>query len=649
MVSRKDAFFGIHFDLHAGKHDTELGADITEDMIRGVLDRVKPDYVQQDCKGHPGYTSYPTQVGWASPGIQKDALALWRKVTKQHGVRLYIHYSGVIDRTAVEHHPEWAALTPAGEIYDNGATSTFGSYVDALLIPQLKEVFHSYDLDGAWVDGECWGTVPDYSPIALKAWKAATNLDSAPKDPTEPHWREWLEFNRTQFERYLTHYLDALHADKVGVEITSNWMYTGFAPRPVKAPIDFISGDYSALDSINTARFEARYIANTQMPWDLMAWGFSWRGGVEGAREKAYKPAIQLQQEASIVLSQGGGFQVYYQPTRAGWFDQSHIDIVGQLSDFCRNRQDVSHKTTSITQVSLLLSSYAFYDKTNAVFRAWEGEHNALHGVLHALLESGYSVDVLAEHQIEDKIDRYPVIVLPEIHILESGFRQTLLDYVATGGSLVSIGAETTQLFHNELGVKLVGNPGDSTDYIVSDQLLGRCPGIWQSVRADTATVLSSRYPTADLRKPTFPAATVNRLGKGKIAGIYGPLGTAHYTYHTPQLRGLLKEVMYEVFPKPLVELEAPPCVDMALRRSGERLLIHLTNTAGMQISDNYTIIDYIPSVGPVKLKIHVDSQPASVTLVPADCPIDVAAVDDSIIVSIPTLHIHNVVVLGAF
>ncbi len=510
MVSRKNAFFGIHFDLHAGARDTELGADLTEAMIERLLDRVKPDYVQQDCKGHPGYTSYPTKVGWASPGIQKDALALWRKVTKAHGVGLFIHYSGVIDQVAVQHHPEWAALSPSGEVYDNGATSTFGAYVDDLLIPQLKEVFHAYDLDGAWIDGECWGTLPDYSSRAMAAWKDATGFDTAPYSPDQAHWREWLEFNRSQFERYLTHYLDALHADKPGVEITSNWMYTGFAPRPVKAPIDFISGDYSALDSVNTARFEARYISNAQMPWDLMAWGFSWTGGPQGGRQRAFKPAIQLQQEASIVLSQGGGFQVYYQPTRAGWFDDSLTEVVGQLSDFCRARQAVSHKTASVPQVALLLSSYAFYDKTNGVFRAWEGEHNALHGVLHALLESGYSVDVLAEHQIADILAHYPVVILPEVHILEPSFRQALLDYVAAGGNLVCIGAETAQLFAAELGVTLEGAPEDSTDFVAPDGLPGRCPGLWQAVSANKATVLASRYPTADLRKPGLPAATVN-------------------------------------------------------------------------------------------------------------------------------------------
>jgi hypothetical protein len=105
-LRREDAFFGLHFDLHPQEHDTALGADTTEENIAALLDRVKPDYVQYDCKGHRGYTGYPSKVGWPSPGIVKDSLAIWRKVTAEHGVGLFIHYSGVLDRVAVEQHPE---------------------------------------------------------------------------------------------------------------------------------------------------------------------------------------------------------------------------------------------------------------------------------------------------------------------------------------------------------------------------------------------------------------------------------------------------------------------------------------------------------------------------------------------------------------
>ena len=205
-MKRKEAFFGLHFDLHPNEKDTSLGEDVTEEMIDHLLERVRPDYVQYDCKGHPGYTGYPTEVGWPSPGIRKDSLAVWRRVTRRHGVRLFVHYSGIWDEVAARNRPEWTRHTPEGRPDPDGRMSTFGPYVDELMIPQLKEIVRKYDVDGIWVDGDCWAVRPDYSPPALKAWRKATGLEDPPRSPEDPRWKEWLEFNRRQFERYLKRY-----------------------------------------------------------------------------------------------------------------------------------------------------------------------------------------------------------------------------------------------------------------------------------------------------------------------------------------------------------------------------------------------------------------------------------------------------------
>ncbi len=87
-VPRSKAFFGLHFGLHPNESDTALGMDVTEDMVGRLLARVNPDYVQYDCKGHAGWAGYPTKVGWPAPGIKKDSLAVWRKMTRQHGAGL---------------------------------------------------------------------------------------------------------------------------------------------------------------------------------------------------------------------------------------------------------------------------------------------------------------------------------------------------------------------------------------------------------------------------------------------------------------------------------------------------------------------------------------------------------------------------------
>ena len=100
-LARKDCYFGLHFDLHPNKNDTALGRDLTEEMVERLLERVRPDYVQYDCKGHPGYLGYPSKVGTSAPGIVKDSLAIWRRVTARHGVALFIHFSGAWDSLAV--------------------------------------------------------------------------------------------------------------------------------------------------------------------------------------------------------------------------------------------------------------------------------------------------------------------------------------------------------------------------------------------------------------------------------------------------------------------------------------------------------------------------------------------------------------------
>lgn len=169
-LRRASSFFGLHFDFHAGLNDSLVGRTLTAGMIDTLLAAVKPDYIQIDCKGHPGVTSYPTKIkdGTPVPSFAKNPLEIFRKVTKAHGVALYVHYSGVWDEAALRKKPEWAVFDALGQP-SLQKTSVHSRYVDDLLIPQLKEVA-DYGVDGVWVDGDCWATVPDYSPAALQAY-----------------------------------------------------------------------------------------------------------------------------------------------------------------------------------------------------------------------------------------------------------------------------------------------------------------------------------------------------------------------------------------------------------------------------------------------------------------------------------------------
>lgn len=641
-LPRKEAFFGMHFDLHPQKTDTTLGAETSEENIAQLLRRVKPDYVQYDCKGHAGYTGYPTQVGTPSPGIVKDSLQIWRDVTREHGVGLYIHYSGVWDSVAVQQNPDWAKQDISGNKSQDKA-STFGDYVDRLLIPQLKEVCAKYELDGAWVDGECWAVEWDYSPAAMAAWQKETGETTAPKDRSDARWAAWKAFQRKQFERYLAHWVDSLHAFNPKLQLTSNWMYTTFAPKPIEAKLDFLSGDYSPSGSVDTARIEARYIASAGMPWDLMAWGFNW-GQDQG---HSLKSAVHLQQEAAVVLMQGGGFQIYYQPTRSGYLAPEIIETAGQVADFCRARQTVSHKSRSVPQVALLLSSETFWDRMDSPFGNW-GVYDELKGALDMLSAQHYSVDILAEHQLLPRLQEYPLVVLPDCSKLSDSFRDALLNYVKEGGSLLLLGEKCARLFEPALNVTLEGAPQNMPAEIKSGPTLANVNGVWQTVRLkENAQAVGFRYGSRDTRQEGTIAATLTAYGAGKIGAVWGPLALNYHRSHHPAVRAFTSEIVKKLFPVPIAQIEAPASVEIALRRTPKgELSLHLLNLSNVQRADRFLHSEEITPLSNLKVRLQTPKRPKSVRWVPEGGTLKWQWSKGWLSVTLPSLKVHGVLVV---
>ena len=114
-LRREQSFLGIHFDFHAGDDCKQIGKSVTPAMVKRIVEQVRPDYIQCDCNGHTGFSSYPTKVGNRAPGFVKDQLRIWRNVTAKYGVALYVHYSGVFDSQALKHHPSWARIDEKGK------------------------------------------------------------------------------------------------------------------------------------------------------------------------------------------------------------------------------------------------------------------------------------------------------------------------------------------------------------------------------------------------------------------------------------------------------------------------------------------------------------------------------------------------------
>jgi hypothetical protein len=641
-LARKDSFFGLHFDLHPQATDTALGRDVTEEMIERLLARARPDYIQYDCKGHAGYLGYKSQIGTPSPGIVKDSLELWRRVTARNGVALYIHFSGLWDSLAIQQHPEWACVHADGSL-DPNATSAFGPYVDQLMIPELREAAAKYDLDGAWVDGECWAVKPDYSRRAAEAFTAATGIRDLPRGPSDPGWLDFLDFNRAQFRKYVAHYVDELHRYRPGFQIASNWLYTTFVPEQPRIPVDFVSGDYLGNASISTARLEARYLSSVDKPWDLMAWGFQQGGGPKPGY--THKPAVQLQQESAVVLAQGGGFQIYFQPTRAGHLDDPLIGVMEKVSRFCRDRQPLCHQSRTVPQIGLVFSQTSLYRISNSMFGGWGSFTSPARGLIDALVESGYSVDVLPEWKLESVLEEYPLVVVPDWPDIGLKVKDLVTGYVRTGGKALVAGAENVALFSGELGLRLAGDAAVQETYVKGEEVFANVRGLWQPIEPAGAKLLEKRYPAFDSRQEAACAASLASLGAGQVAAIAGPIGTIFAVTHAPAVREFIGRVVQSVF-SPAVRLQGPPTIEMALRKKEGRLLVHLLNSTGMQVSSEYVAGDFIPPVGPVRVEVRLAKAPQRVTLEPGSRPLPGRYADGTWTATIDRVDIHEIVAI---
>jgi hypothetical protein len=640
-LRRADSFFGVHFDFHANDTDAGIGQNTTPEMIEAIISALRPDYIQIDCKGHPGWASYPTQLGNAAPGVVADALRLWREVTARHGVALYMHYSGVWDACAVQRHPDWARVDE-NEKPDAKITSVFGPYVRELLIPQLKELRETYDVDGVWLDGECWAMLPDYHEEVLRSFREATGIVAAPKTPADPHYFEFLQFCRESFRRYVSTYVETLHRAHPNFQIASNWMYTTFMPEKPEIAVDFLSGDYAPMRSVDSARWEARYLASQGKPWDLMAWSFSGKLNEMNVECRPDKEPIALAREAAIVLALGGGFQFYARQLRDGAPPVQQAQLFHEVAAFCRARQPYCHRSEPVPQIGVLLSTDGYYHDNATLFQPWGV--NAIHeaqGILTCLLDGQHAVDVVSEHHLESTLGDFPLMVIPPWSHLAPAFIEHLLEYARRGGALLLVGPRATAHFREHLGLAACGEITDEPRRLLH---AGRAAGVQGTVQAVTATSETETFGRLAVDRSSedasTPAATIAGHGAGRIGAVHFDFGKRYNSGRTALLRDFVSGLVERLCPEPLVRVRGSHLVDVTLRRKEGALMVHLINTGGPHNDPTALTFDEIPPLGPLAITVRGE-RPSEVSLLPEGTWLPYEYSDGVTSFTLPRLEVH--------
>jgi hypothetical protein len=378
-----------------------------------------------------------------------------------------------------------------------------------------------------------------------------------------------------------------------------------------------------------------------------MAWGFTKTRGMDQSPAWTVKTVTHLCQEVSEVLALGGAVMVYNAPQRTGWLTGWHQDLLAKVSDFCHARKEACFGTRTVPQ-AVILNLASHYYAHNAPLFNYGAAIQPLEGALHVLLENGWSTDILNEDAALERLRLYPMAVVPEQTRLTEAMRSILEEYVRNGGRLVISGEELARQMGEWLGVEAGGEPMAGT-YLPVGSEVTPASGPWQPVRLNGAETLVPHFRQQDPEKDRtdMPAVTLRRLGKGLVAAIHGPLFQDYYLGHYPRIRRLIGELLGRLGVERLATLEASPRVELVLRRRGEALVANLINRgAGEMLNARRVIVEELPPVRDVRLRIRTDRPPRRILAVPGETAFTWSGEDGAITVHLPLLEIHCALVI---
>jgi hypothetical protein len=184
----------------------------------------------------------------------------------------------------------------------------------------------------------------------------------------------------------------------------------------------------------------------------------------------------------------------------------------------------------------------------------------------------------------------------------------------------------------------------------------GACPvqsARWRLLKAKGGEPFGrlGRTSLLDDRLLPSPASVINRVGRGRVA--YLPFDAFRFfaDRRYPLLRAFVGEVARKLAGPMAIEVEAPTCVDVVLRKKAGKTIVHLINRAsGIPNCPSDGTVDEIPEVGPITVRMRAREAPRSVELAFEDHEFArhnrKVGRSSTVVATLDRVHIHAAVVV---
>ena len=197
------------------------------------------------------------------------------------------------------------------------------------------------------------------------------------------------------------------------------------------------------------------------------------------------------------------------------------------------------------------------------------------------------------------------------------------------------------------LGIRFVKHDTIFPGYIPWEEFPLRVQTAWypiETVSAEKVLPLLKNWNEYDKEALPYPAVTLNRYGIYIAADIF----TWYYKWQYPGLRHILGQCMELANSNKIVTTDAPQNIELALRRKGQDLIVHMINLSTDWDMDEAgaMFVESIPPIGPVTSKIKCERRPGKVMLEPEGVELLFRWENNGAWITLPMIHIHSAIVL---
>ena len=614
----RDTFCTLSLDCHYPEWVTGLGAALDEHTALAQMEELAAigiEAVHVVARDRYGHALYPTNVhaGERHPHLAGDYLGTLVRAARRVGLWAVAHFNVGASEALNTLHPDWRMrlLDGADGSSTDGPLCLLSPYRSEIVLPQLTEIARTYAVDGFWLDGLGWQLARWCGCRWCRAaFGQATGHDAVPT-PAEPHADSYRQWRAATQEQIAAEIAARLHAIEPSLVVVS----AGATPGSYGLPM----GGRSAARWRGPSTAGRRHAGSGLRRSDPLAVSFAGRlltaqrqptdaavARVPGAGGSwSLPPTAALDLACATALAVGGRCLLAAQPYPDGQHEPTVIAALADTYEFIMEREAWCRDAAVVPLVAILHSAATLLHADRERGGGSLGSVRAAHKML---VESGWHALIVDETTLEQRIDEFATVVLPEQAALPATTVATLRDFVRRGGGLVAAGrvaawdeaGRPAPGLDDVLGVRradddhqLVGYLRPGSAFLAGTEIRDMAlpvPGPWQAVRPAGAQPLArhlSLYPavTAPAGEPQGRAAragwsppggesgyagiTFNHFGAGRAVYIAGPIFSAYGRHSTSDLRGVVARCLDLATPltQRVVALHGPPSVELSLFR----------------------------------------------------------------------------------